>query len=108
MEVHLPSEVETKLVSLANQRGTNAHSLARAAIDRFVNFDAWFIREEEKAWGKSTGVKSSRTRALEHISKKSCGLNATSLVTAQLRGANECRSGCRGHRDRRGLALGPS
>ncbi len=32
MEVHLPPEVETKLVSLANQRGTNAHALARASL----------------------------------------------------------------------------
>ena len=47
-----PPGVETKLVSLAEQRGTNAHSMARAAIERFVNFDAWFIREVEKDLGQ--------------------------------------------------------
>ena len=40
-----PSGVEPKLARLANQRGTNAHALARAAIVQFVDFDAWFIRE---------------------------------------------------------------
>ena len=48
MEVHLPPDVETRLVSLANQRGTNADALARAAIVQFVDFDGWFIGEVEK------------------------------------------------------------
>ena len=43
-----PPGVETKLARLANQRGTNAHALARAAIVQFVDFDAWFIREVQK------------------------------------------------------------
>ena len=42
-----PPGVETKRARLANQRGTNAHALARAAIVQFVDFDAWFIKEVE-------------------------------------------------------------
>ena len=48
MEVILPPDVETKLARLANQRGTDAHALALAAIERFVDYDDWFIREIEK------------------------------------------------------------
>ena len=52
MEVHLPPDVESKLASLANQRGTNAHALARAVIVQFVDFDDRFIREVEKGLGQ--------------------------------------------------------
>lgn len=47
MEVNLPPEVETKLARLASQRGTDAQALARAAIESFVDYDDWFIREVE-------------------------------------------------------------
>ena len=52
MEVHLPPDVETKLTSLANQRGTDAQPLARDAIERFVDFDDWFVREVERGLGQ--------------------------------------------------------
>jgi predicted transcriptional regulator len=48
MEVNLPPEVETKLARLANQRGMDAQALARTAIESFVDYDDWFIREVEK------------------------------------------------------------
>src|SRR3954464_8853877 len=48
MEVNLPPDVETKLARLANQRGSDAQALARAAIESFVDYDDWFIREVEK------------------------------------------------------------
>jgi predicted transcriptional regulator len=48
MEVNLPPEVETKLARLANQRGIDAQALARTAIESFVDYDDWFIREIEK------------------------------------------------------------
>lgn len=48
MEVNLPPEVETKLARLANQRGIDAQALARTAIESFVDYDDWFIREVEK------------------------------------------------------------
>jgi predicted transcriptional regulator len=48
MEVNLPPEVESKLARLAVQRGTDAQGLARTAIESFVDYDDWFIREVEK------------------------------------------------------------
>ncbi|MFN0105393.1 MAG: CopG family ribbon-helix-helix protein [Bryobacteraceae bacterium] len=48
MEVHLSPDVENKLASLADRRGTDTQALARAAIERFVDYDDWFIREVEK------------------------------------------------------------
>ena len=48
MEVNLPPDVETKLARIANQRGIDAHTLARDAIERFVDYDDWFIRQVEK------------------------------------------------------------
>ena len=48
MEVNLPPELETKLTRLAAQRGIDAQVLARTAIESFVNYDNWFIREVEK------------------------------------------------------------
>jgi predicted transcriptional regulator len=48
MEVNLPPEVETKLARLASQRGMDAQALARTAIESFVDYDDWFMREVEK------------------------------------------------------------
>ena len=48
MEVHLDPDVEAKLARLAAERGSDAEVLAREAIERFVDYDEWFIREVEK------------------------------------------------------------
>ena len=48
MEVHLNPDVEAKLARLAAERGQNAAALAGEAIERFVDYDEWFIREVEK------------------------------------------------------------
>jgi predicted transcriptional regulator len=48
MEVNLPPEVETKLTRMAHPRGIDARVLARTAIESFVDYDDWFIREVEK------------------------------------------------------------
>ena len=48
MEVNLSPELETKLARLASQRGIDAQALARTAIESFVDYDDWFIREVEK------------------------------------------------------------
>ena len=47
MEVHLNSDLQAKLIRLAEARGRDAEMLAREAIERFVNYDEWFIREVE-------------------------------------------------------------
>jgi len=48
MNVSLDPTVQAKLQRLADERGRAAEVLAREAIERFVNFDEWFINEVEK------------------------------------------------------------
>ena len=48
MEVPLSPDVESKLERLAAERGRSAEALAREAIERFVEYDEWFINEVEK------------------------------------------------------------
>ncbi len=48
MEVRLNPDIEAKLARLAAERGRNAEVLAQEAIERFVDYDEWFIREVEK------------------------------------------------------------
>jgi len=48
MEVRLHPDVQAKLSRLADARGSDAEMLAREAIERFVDYDEWFIREVEK------------------------------------------------------------
>jgi predicted transcriptional regulator len=47
MEIHLKPEVEAKLTRIAADRGSDAELLAREAIESFVDYDEWFIREVE-------------------------------------------------------------
>ncbi|MGH9430978.1 MAG: CopG family ribbon-helix-helix protein [Terriglobia bacterium] len=48
MEIPLNADVQAKLVRLAAERGRNAEALASEAIERFVDYDQWFIDEVEK------------------------------------------------------------
>ena len=48
MDIHLNPDVQAKLARLAAQRGRDAETLAREAIERFVDYDEWFIEEVEK------------------------------------------------------------
>lgn len=48
MDISLGPDVQSKLERLAAERGRDAESLAREAIERFVDYDGWFIREVEK------------------------------------------------------------
>ena len=48
MDIHLNSDLQAKLARLAAQRGRDAETLAREAIERFVDYDEWFIEEVEK------------------------------------------------------------
>jgi predicted transcriptional regulator len=47
MEVHLDPDTQAKLTRLASERGSAAELLAKEAIERFVDYDEWFIREVE-------------------------------------------------------------
>jgi predicted transcriptional regulator len=48
MEVHLNPDLQAKLSRIAAARGSDAELLAREAIERFVDYDEWFIRKVEK------------------------------------------------------------
>jgi predicted transcriptional regulator len=48
MDISLGPDVQSKLERLAAERGLNAESLAREAIERLVNYDEWFMGEVEK------------------------------------------------------------
>lgn len=47
MELHLPVELEGKLVAAASRRGVSVEVLAREALERAVDYDDWFLREVE-------------------------------------------------------------
>ena len=48
MEVNLSPDLQAKLVRIAGQRGCDAEALAKEAIERFVDYDEWFIGEVER------------------------------------------------------------
>lgn len=48
MELDLSPELQAKLDEVAAQRGRDAKSLVREAVERLVDYDAWFVREVEK------------------------------------------------------------
>jgi predicted transcriptional regulator len=46
--VKLSPELESKLTDAAGRRGMSAETLAREAIERAIDYDAWFVREVER------------------------------------------------------------
>jgi predicted transcriptional regulator len=48
MEVHLTPDVQAKLSRIAAEQGRDTEAIAQEAIERFVDYDEWFIREVEK------------------------------------------------------------
>ena len=48
MEIHLTPDLQAKLDQLAAEHGRDTQALVHEAIERFVDYDAWFLREVEK------------------------------------------------------------
>jgi len=48
MPLNLPPELESKLARIAAERGCDADALAREAIERFLDYDAWCVQEVNK------------------------------------------------------------
>ena len=48
MEVRLKPELEEKLSRLASEQGRDRESLVVEAVERMVDYDAWFVQEVEK------------------------------------------------------------
>jgi len=48
MEVRITPDLEAKLARLATERGQGTQALVQEAIEKFVDYDEWFLREVEK------------------------------------------------------------
>jgi len=48
MPLNLPPELESRLARVAAERGCDAEALAREAIERLLDYDAWFLQEVNK------------------------------------------------------------
>jgi predicted transcriptional regulator len=48
MEVNLAPDLQAKLSRLAAERGSDMQALVQEAVERFVDYDEWFLREVEK------------------------------------------------------------
>jgi len=48
MEVEFTPDLQAKLTRLATEQGRDMQSLVREAVERFVDYDEWFLREVEK------------------------------------------------------------
>jgi predicted transcriptional regulator len=48
MEINLNPDLKAKLTRLAADRGQDAQAIVQEAIERFVDYDEWFLREVEK------------------------------------------------------------
>ena len=73
MNVALDPALQAKLLRLAAERGRDAEALAREAIERFVNYDEWFINEVEKG--------SAQIARGEVLSHKQVGARLEKLLT---------------------------
>ncbi|MGA2371117.1 MAG: CopG family ribbon-helix-helix protein [Candidatus Korobacteraceae bacterium] len=48
MEVDFTPELQAKLTRLAAEQGRAAQAVVQEAVQRFVEYDEWFLREVEK------------------------------------------------------------
>ncbi|MGA8539642.1 MAG: hypothetical protein WB566_09085 [Terriglobales bacterium] len=47
MEIRITPDLEAKLARLATERRQDTQALVQEAIERFVDYDEWFLREVE-------------------------------------------------------------
>ncbi len=47
MEVNVGADLEAKLARLAVEQGRDTQALVKEAIEKFVDYDEWFLREVE-------------------------------------------------------------
>ena len=53
LEVNLSPDLQAKVTRLAAERGSDAQALVQEAVERFVDYDEWFLREVEKGLAAS-------------------------------------------------------
>jgi len=64
MEVNFSTELQAKLSRLAAAQGRDSSSLVVEAVERLVNYDAWFLSEVEKGLAE---VEQGRTLSHEDV-----------------------------------------
>ena len=52
MDINLSPDLQIKLAKMAAARGRDPETLAAEAIERFIDYDQWFIDEVEKGLGQ--------------------------------------------------------
>jgi predicted transcriptional regulator len=55
MEVNIGPDLQAKLNRLATERGRDTQTLVREAIQRFVDYDEWFLRQVEEGLAAADG-----------------------------------------------------
>ena len=48
MDVNLSPDLQARLARLAAERGSDAAALVLEAVERFVDYDEWFLQEVRK------------------------------------------------------------
>jgi len=48
MEVEFTPDLQAKIARLAAEQGRDTQALVREAVERFVDYDEWFLREVER------------------------------------------------------------
>jgi predicted transcriptional regulator len=64
MDIQLYPDLEAKLAILAEQQGRDRAGLVVEAIERFVDYDAWFLAEVDKGLAE---VESGETLSHEEV-----------------------------------------
>jgi hypothetical protein len=84
MKISLSPELPSQTERLASQQGRKQESLVQEAVERFVDYDEWFVKRVERDSPKSIVVKFRNTKKSSlaprlSSAKNSAASNATSL-----------------------------
>jgi predicted transcriptional regulator len=75
MEVHFSADLELKLTRIAAEQERDSESLVLEAVERLVDYDAWFLREVDEGLAQ---VESGQT-----LSHEQAGARIEKYLTAR-------------------------
>jgi len=84
MDVDFSPELEAQLNRKAAHEGRDTESLVHEAVERYLDYDEWFIREVEKVWHKRSGANYWSTKTSERASKSCLPKSGIGLDPASL------------------------
>jgi predicted transcriptional regulator len=67
MEICLPGELEDKLSRLASMQGRESAALVVEAVERLVDYDAWFVAEVDKGLAQ---IEAGQTLSHEEVGRR--------------------------------------